>query len=56
MREYVGALGDFTAPVWPVRLMMLVGLGVTALTFVLLASMDLRRARSLAPSANGVAQ
>ncbi|MDR7152168.1 TRAP-type mannitol/chloroaromatic compound transport system permease small subunit [Hydrogenophaga palleronii] len=54
IREYVGALGDFTAPVWPVRLMMLVGLSVTALTFVLLASMDLRRARSLAQSASGV--
>ena len=53
IREYVGALGDFTAPVWPVRLMMLVGLGVTALTFVLLASIDLRRARSLAQSASG---
>ena len=53
IREYVGALGDFTAPVWPVRLMMLVGLSVTALTFVLLASMDLRRARSLAQSASG---
>lgn len=44
MREYVGALGDFTAPVWPVRLMMLIGLCVTALTFVLLASLDLQRA------------
>lgn len=54
IREYVGALGDFTAPVWPVRLMMLVGLSVTALTFVLLASMDLRRARSLAQAASGV--
>ncbi|HEX5739145.1 MAG TPA: TRAP transporter small permease [Hydrogenophaga sp.] len=53
IREYVGALGDFTAPVWPVRLMMLVGLGVTALTFLLLASMDLRRARSLVQSASG---
>ena len=54
IREYVGALGDFTAPVWPVRLMMLVGLGVTALTFVLLASMDLRRARLLTQPARGV--
>jgi TRAP-type mannitol/chloroaromatic compound transport system permease small subunit len=51
MREYVGALGDFTAPVWPVRLMMLIGLCVTALTFVLLAAMDLRRARHLAQAA-----
>jgi TRAP-type mannitol/chloroaromatic compound transport system permease small subunit len=46
-REYVGALGDFTAPVWPVRLMMLIGLSVTALTFVLLAVMDLQRGRRL---------
>jgi TRAP-type mannitol/chloroaromatic compound transport system permease small subunit len=51
MREYVGALGDFTAPVWPVRLMMLIGLCVTALTFVLLAALDLRRARHLAQAA-----
>ena len=47
-REYVGALGDFMAPVWPVRLMMLVGLGVTALTFVLLEGMDLQRGQRLA--------
>jgi TRAP-type mannitol/chloroaromatic compound transport system permease small subunit len=53
IREYVGALGDFTAPVWPVRLMMLVGLCVTALTFVLLAGMDLKRARALAANAAG---
>lgn len=45
--EYVGAIGDFTAPVWPVRLIMLVGLGVTLLTFALLALADLRRARAL---------
>ncbi|WP_180683857.1 TRAP transporter small permease subunit [Tepidicella baoligensis] len=48
IREYVGALGDFMAPVWPVRLIMLVGLSVTALTFVLLAFDDLQRARWLA--------
>jgi TRAP-type mannitol/chloroaromatic compound transport system permease small subunit len=47
IREYVGAIGDFTAPVWPVRLIMLVGLGVTLLTFALLALADLRRARAL---------
>ncbi len=51
IREYVGALGDFTAPVWPVRLMMLVGLSVTALTFVLLAAMDVKRATRLAAHA-----
>lgn len=54
IREYVGALGDFTAPVWPVRLMMLVGLSVTALTFVLLAAMDAKRARRLGTKAKGV--
>lgn len=44
MREYVGAIGDFTAPVWPVRLVMLVGLSATLITFLLLALADLRRA------------
>lgn len=47
IREYVGAIGDFTAPVWPVRLIMLVGLTMTLLTFVLLALADLRRAQAL---------
>lgn len=47
IREYVGAIGDFTAPVWPVRLIMLIGLGTTLITFVLLALADLRRARDL---------
>jgi len=43
IQEYVGALGDFTAPVWPVRLIMLLGMVATLVTFVLLAWMDLRR-------------
>lgn len=43
IREYVGAIGDFQAPVWPVRLITLLGLSVTALCFGLLAWMDLRR-------------
>ena len=43
IQEYVGAVGDFTAPVWPVRLIMLVGMVATLITFVLLAWMDLRR-------------
>ena len=47
IREYVGAIGDFTAPVWPVRLIMLVGLTVTLVTFLLLARADLRRAQGL---------
>ena len=47
IREYVGAIGDFTAPVWPVRLVMLVGLLATLVTFVLLALADLKRSRQL---------
>ena len=43
IQEYVGALGDFTAPVWPVRLIMLVGMVATLITFVLLTWLDLRR-------------
>ncbi len=46
IREYVGAVGDFQAPVWPVRLITLVGLAVTALTFGLLAWLDVARLRA----------
>ena len=45
IREYVGAIGDFQAPVWPVRLITLIGLAVTALCFALLAGLDLQRLR-----------
>lgn len=31
--EFVGAVGDFTAPVWPVKAMVLVGAGVLTLQF-----------------------
>ena len=51
IQEYVGAMGDFTAPVWPVRLIMLVGMVATLITFVLLAWMDVARARSRGRSA-----
>ena len=43
IQEYVGAVGDFTAPVWPVRLIMLIGICATLITFVLLACLDVRR-------------
>lgn len=46
IREYMGAIGDFQAPVWPIRLITLVGLGVTALCYGLLLAADLRRAAS----------
>jgi len=43
IREYIGAVGDFQAPVWPVRLITLVGLCATAVCFALLAGLDVRR-------------
>lgn len=42
IQEYVGAVGDFTAPTWPVRLLILIGSAATALQFLLLAGRDLR--------------
>lgn len=55
IREYVGAIGDFQAPVWPVRLITLVGLAATALCFALLAGMDLQRLAARRASNRGVA-
>lgn len=43
IREYVGAVGSFQAPVWPVRLITLLGLALTAVCYGLLAWADLRR-------------
>jgi TRAP-type mannitol/chloroaromatic compound transport system permease small subunit len=43
IREYVGAVGDFQAPVWPVRLITIVGLAATAVCFALLAVRDVQR-------------
>ena len=41
--EYVGAAGDFTAPVWPVKLIILIGCAATVVQFLLLAWADARR-------------
>lgn len=46
IQEYVGAIGDFQLPVWPVRLITLIGLSTTALCFLLLAWRDVVRLRS----------
>ncbi len=43
--EYVGAVGDFMAPMWPVRMIIVVGSACTALTFVFLAWEDFTAAR-----------
>jgi len=40
--EYVGALGDFTAPVWPVKLIILIGAALTALIFATIAWQKLK--------------
>ncbi len=42
--EYVGAVGDFMAPMWPVRLIIVVGSACTALTFLFLARDDFKAA------------
>lgn len=47
--DYVGAIADFTAPTWPVRLVMVAGSALTALTFLLLAVADFQVAAGLRP-------
>jgi TRAP-type mannitol/chloroaromatic compound transport system permease small subunit len=47
IQEYVGAIGDFQLPVWPIRLITLIGLTTTALCFLLLAWLDVGRLRLL---------
>jgi hypothetical protein len=42
--DYVGSLGDFTAPTWPIRLITVVGSAFTCLTYIFLALADFRRA------------
>jgi TRAP-type mannitol/chloroaromatic compound transport system permease small subunit len=40
--EYVGAQGDFMAPVWPVKLVILIGCLAAGIQFLLLAYQDFR--------------
>jgi TRAP-type mannitol/chloroaromatic compound transport system permease small subunit len=42
--EYVGAVGDFMAPMWPVRLIIVFGSACAALTFLFLARDDFKAA------------
>lgn len=42
--EYVGAVGDFTAPVWPVKLIILIGSLAAIIQFLLLAFDDFKKA------------
>lgn len=43
--EYVGTEGDFTAPVWPIYLIILIGCAGTFIQFILHFITDLRDAR-----------
>lgn len=40
--EYVGAAGDFTAPTWPIRLLILIGSATTGLQYLVMAWQDFR--------------
>jgi TRAP-type mannitol/chloroaromatic compound transport system permease small subunit len=42
--EYVGAVGDFQAPMWPIRLIIVLGSACTSLGFLFLAWADMRAA------------
>ncbi|WP_374634615.1 TRAP transporter small permease subunit [Ferrovibrio sp.] len=44
--EYVGAAGDFTAPTWPIKLLILIGSAATCLQYLVLAGIDLRHVLS----------
>ena len=45
INEYVGAEGDFKAPVWPVKLIILIGCAAAVVEFLLLAWRDFRSMR-----------
>lgn len=49
--EYVGTEGDFTAPVWPIYLIILIGCAGTFIQFVLHLFTDLRDARQSSANA-----
>lgn len=40
--EYVGAAGDFTAPTWPIKLLILIGAAATLVQYLILAYRDFR--------------
>ncbi len=42
--EYLGAIGDFQARLWPMRAVVIVGSACTVLTFLFLAGRDVRTA------------
>jgi len=53
--DYIGAIGNFTAPTWPVRLIMVVGAAVTIATYLLLLAIDLSDALRRRGASGGAA-
>ena len=51
--DYVGSKAHFTAPMWPVQLMIIVGTTFTVIQFLLIAWRHLKMARRAGPSAPG---
>jgi TRAP-type mannitol/chloroaromatic compound transport system permease small subunit len=51
--DYVGSKAHFTAPVWPVQLMIIVGAAFTIIQFLLMAWQQIRMIRQVAPPAAG---
>jgi len=50
--EYVGAQGDFMAPVWPVKLIILIGCAAGAIQFLLMAIDSLKQLKTPPRKAN----
>ena len=50
--EYVGAQGDFMAPVWPVKLIILIGCAAGAIQFLLMAIDSLKQLKTSSSKAN----
>jgi len=48
--EYVGAQGDFMAPVWPVKLIILIGCAAGAIQFFLMAVGSFKKMNDSAPA------
>jgi TRAP-type mannitol/chloroaromatic compound transport system permease small subunit len=51
--EYVGAEGDFKAPVWPVKLIILIGCAAAGVEFLLLAFRHFKAALHKSPGNGG---
>jgi TRAP-type mannitol/chloroaromatic compound transport system permease small subunit len=51
--EYVGAEGDFMAPTWPVKLIILVGCAAGTLQFLIMAARNFRQMFKPGPAGGG---